>query len=68
MANDPYTNESDKRFTLRMDKTLFNRITQLAKHNRRSIAKEIETAVAMYADYAEELIASGADEDRIGRR
>ncbi len=53
-ANDPFTKDSEKRFTLRMDKDLFARLERCAKLNRRSIAKEIETAVAMYVDYAEE--------------
>lgn len=38
----------DKRFTLRMDGELFKEISQLAKNNRRSVAKEIECAIAEY--------------------
>lgn len=38
----------EKRFTLRMDGTLFNDISDLAVQHRRSIAKEIECAVAEY--------------------
>ena len=38
----------EKRFTLRMDGTLFNDISDLAAQHRRSIAKEIECAVAEY--------------------
>lgn len=38
----------EKRFTLRMDGTLFNDISELAAQHRRSIAKEIECAVAEY--------------------
>ena len=53
-ANDPYTKPGEKRFTLRMDMALFERLERCAKLNRRSVAKEIETAVAMYLDYAEE--------------
>lgn len=60
---DPYTNDGDKRFTLRMDKALFDRIAQLAKKNRRSVAKEIEVAVEMYANYSEETLASGVESD-----
>ena len=48
-----YTKETDKRFTLRMDKKLFEKIEVSAKRNRRSVAKEIETAVAMYLAYSE---------------
>ena len=57
--NDSYTRETDKRFTLRMDKELFGRLEQCAKANRRSVAKEIETAVAMYLDYAEDMHKQG---------
>ena len=52
--HDPYTKDTEKRFTLRMDRELFDRLERCAKINRRSIAKETETAVAMYVDYAEE--------------
>ena len=38
----------EKRFTLRMDGDLFQEISELAKKNRRSIAKEIEYAIAYY--------------------
>lgn len=47
-VNDDFTRETDKRFTLRMDLELFERISQSAKFNRRSIAKEIEQAVEYY--------------------
>ena len=36
---------SDKRFTLRMDGDLFKKISDSAKRNRRSVAKEIEHIV-----------------------
>lgn len=52
--NDIYTKDTEKRFTLRMDKDLFERISKHAKINRRSVAKEIENAVAMYVDYCDE--------------
>ena len=39
---DKYTKETDKRFTLRMDKELFDIIKKSAEKNRRSVAKEIE--------------------------
>lgn len=38
----------EKRFTLRMDSKLFNDISNYAKLHRRSVAKEIECAVAEY--------------------
>lgn len=57
--NDPYTKETDKRFTLRMDKALFERLEKCAKLNRRSVAKEIETAVEMYLNYADEMHKDG---------
>lgn len=43
-----FTKDTDKRFTLRMDAELFERISESAKANRRSIAKEIEEAVDFY--------------------
>ena len=50
-VNDDFTKETDKRFTLRMDAELFERIAQSAKANRRSIAKEIEQAVEEYLNF-----------------
>lgn len=38
----------EKRFTLRMNGILFNDISNLAAQHRRSIAKEIECAIAEY--------------------
>jgi|GEM_PF-1209068 len=38
----------EKRFTLRMDGDLFEEISELAKKNRRSTAKEVEYAIAFY--------------------
>ena len=38
----------EKRFTLRMDGTLFEDISRLAVDHRRSTAKEIECAIAEY--------------------
>ena len=40
--------EAAKRFTLRMDADLFERVSQSAKANRRSVAKEVEQAVVEY--------------------
>lgn len=38
----------EKRFTLRMDGELFQKISLLAEKNRRSVAKEIEWAIAKH--------------------
>lgn len=65
--NDPYTNENDKRYTLRMDKNLFERISLRAKKNRRSVAKEIETAVEMYVNYCDEMAANEESDSRYNR-
>ena len=46
--SDQYTNGSEKRFTLRMDEGLFNEISKIAQAHRRSVAKEIECAIADY--------------------
>ena len=59
---DEFTKDTDKRFTLRMDAALFERISNCAKINRRSVAKEIETAVAMYVEYAEDQLSQGNHE------
>ncbi len=56
---DSFTHDTDKRFTLRIDKKLFDRISHCAKINRRSVAKEIEQAVEMYVNYAEEQFKDG---------
>ena len=43
MANkDKYTRECDKRFTLRIEKSLFEEIKKLARVDRRPIGREIE--------------------------
>lgn len=39
---------SEKRFTLRMDGELYASIAAAAKHNRRSVAKEIQCAIEFY--------------------
>jgi hypothetical protein len=51
---DPYTRPGEKRFTLRIDADLFDRVAKYAKANRRSVAKEVENAIAMYVDYHDE--------------
>lgn len=45
-----FTSDSAKRFTLRMDTQLFDTISAIAKEHRRSVAKEIEQAIACYID------------------
>lgn len=40
--NDKFTNESETRFTLRIDTELLNKIKTRAKETKRSTAKEIE--------------------------
>lgn len=48
MNNDKFTRESDKRFTLRIDKNLFELIKIQAEINRRPIGNEIEYALGRY--------------------
>lgn len=45
--------EAEKRFTLRMNADVFEQIARSAKEHRRSVAKEIEEAVAFYLKYTE---------------
>ena len=40
--SDDFTRDSDKRFTLRIDKKLFEIVKQSAHDNKRSIGKQIE--------------------------
>lgn len=39
---DKYTREGDKRFTLRIEKELFEELTIIAKKNKRAIGRQIE--------------------------
>ncbi|ABE99520.1 TPA: hypothetical protein KRJ43_002745 [Clostridioides difficile] len=49
MSNkDIYTREEDKRFTLRINKLLFEKIEQLAQKDKRSIGREIEFILEKY--------------------
>ena len=41
-TTDKYTRESDKRFTLRIDKDLFAKIETSAQKDKRSIGRQIE--------------------------
>jgi len=40
--NDKYTREGDKRFTLRIEKNLFEKIEEIAVKSKRSIGRQIE--------------------------
>ena len=42
MGTDKFTRDGDKRFTLRIDQDLFDKIAERAKKNKRSVGKEIE--------------------------
>lgn len=46
--NEEFISNNEKRFTLRMDSGLFEAISTIAKEHRRSVAKEIEQAIADY--------------------
>lgn len=45
---DNFTRESDKRFTLRIDKELFKKVENSAKINKRAIGREIEFILEKY--------------------
>lgn len=45
---DEYTRESDKRFTLRIDKDLFEKIERAARDDKRAIGREIEFILEQY--------------------
>ncbi len=48
--SDRFTKDTDKRFTLRIDKGTFETIAWCAKKHKRSIGKEIEFAIDYYLD------------------
>lgn len=48
MIKDPQTREGDKRFTLRIDKKLFEKVKQSAQLNKRAIGREIEFILDQY--------------------
>ena len=50
VKKEDFTSDNAKLFTLLMDSSLFNTISVIAKNNRRSVAKEIEYAVARYVE------------------
>jgi hypothetical protein len=45
--------EEDKRFTLRLDKQLFNKVAQQAKENSRSVGREIEHTLKQHINHQE---------------
>ena len=47
-ANDKYTKEEDKRFTLRMDAELFKLVEVSAKKDKRSVGRQIEFILEKY--------------------
>ncbi len=47
-AKDPYTKESDSRFTLRIPKDLLDWVREEAKRNKRSTGKQIEFILDEY--------------------
>ena len=47
---DPYTKETDKRFTLRIDNKLYERVKESAQSNKRSVAKEIEYILELFVN------------------
>lgn len=51
--NDKYTRDEDKRFTLRIEKGLFQRIEDAARAHKRSIGREIEYLLEQYLDLLE---------------
>lgn len=56
----------EKRFTLRMDADLFDEISKAAEKHRRSTAKEVEYAIALYLkDLAQKELLDNIDVDQI---
>ncbi|HFE9852883.1 TPA: hypothetical protein ACGBG5_003435 [Enterococcus faecalis] len=47
-TEDKFTREEDKRFTLRIDKQLFDIVEKSAKNNKRAIGREIEFILEQY--------------------
>ncbi|MGW7931847.1 hypothetical protein ACWEWU_09335 [Staphylococcus xylosus] len=47
-SSDNYTRETDKRFTLRINKELFSMIEESAKKNKRAVGREIEFILEQY--------------------
>ncbi|EIL9238510.1 hypothetical protein LMK19_001867 [Listeria monocytogenes] len=47
-TEDKFTREEDKRFTLRIDKQLFDIVEKSAKNNKRAVGREIEFILEQY--------------------
>lgn len=45
---DIYTREGDKRFTLRIEQALFDKLAESAKQNKRAVGREIEYILENY--------------------
>lgn len=52
---DKYTRDEDRRFTLRIDRDLFERIAADAKANKRSVGRHIEYLLDHHYRYAERM-------------
>lgn len=52
---DTIDNNNEIRFTMRMDKELYEKLKASAKVNKRSIAKELEYLVELQFDTAEDM-------------
>ncbi|MCR1879131.1 hypothetical protein [Limosilactobacillus reuteri] len=50
MSIDKFTKEEDKRFTLRINKNIFEKVEREAKDERRSIGRQIEAILAQHFD------------------
>ena len=48
MSKDIYTREDDKRFTLRIEKELFEKVEEQARKNKRAIGREIAFILERY--------------------
>lgn len=47
---DEYTRSDERRFTLRMDRQLFEQLEALAKKDKRAVGREIEYIVERYIE------------------
>ncbi|MCH5379861.1 hypothetical protein [Limosilactobacillus reuteri] len=50
MAEDKFTKEEDKRFTLRINKEIFKKVEIEASKERRSVGRQIEAILANHFD------------------
>lgn len=51
---DKYTRDTDKRFTLRIEKELFKKVEDSARRNKRAVGREIEFILEQYFRNAHE--------------